>query len=62
MDPLDNPIPEDPFLPNYIPVLPQVPQPMMLGPIPMGVFDLIGEFVFLQQTLYNNQAMNEMIL
>jgi hypothetical protein len=47
MDPLDNPIPEDPFLPDYIPVLPQVPQPMMLGRIPMGVLDPIGEFVFL---------------
>jgi hypothetical protein len=35
---------------------------MMRGPIPMGVFDPIGEFVFLQQTLYNNQAMDEIIL
>jgi hypothetical protein len=54
MDPPDNLVPEDPFLPDYIMVLPQVLQPMMLGPIPMGVFDPIGEFAFLQQTLYNN--------
>jgi hypothetical protein len=54
MDPPDNLVPEDPFLPDYILVLPQVLQPMMLGPIPMGVFDPIGEFAFLQQTLYNN--------
>jgi hypothetical protein len=53
---------EDPFLPYYVPMLPQVLDLMMLGPIPMGVFDQIWEFVFLLQTLYNNQAKNEMIL
>jgi hypothetical protein len=47
MDPPDNPILEESFVPDHILVLPQVPQPMMLGPIPMGVFDLIGELVFL---------------
>jgi hypothetical protein len=58
MDPPNNLAPEDPFLPDYSPMLPQVPEPMMLGLIPMGVFDPIGEFFFLQQTLYKNQAMN----
>jgi hypothetical protein len=62
MDPPDIPAPKDPFLPDYVLVLPQVAEPMMLGPIPIGMFDPIGEFVFLQQSLYNNQAMNEMIL
>jgi hypothetical protein len=62
MDPPDNPIPEVPVVPNHITVVPQMPQPMMLGPIPMGVFDPLGELVFLQQTLFNNQTMNEMFV
>jgi hypothetical protein len=34
----------------------------MLGPVPLGVFDPVGEFMLLRQTFIYNQALNEVIL
>jgi len=55
-------IPMDPPVPADIPVDPPVPDLVMLGPVPLGVFDPVGEFMLLQQTFINNQALNEVIL
>jgi len=41
---------------------PAVPGLFALGPIPLGVFDPVGEFMLLQQTYFNYQALNEVIL
>jgi len=74
MDPEGNPmppgfplvppdVPEDPPAPADNPLVqPAAPDLFMLGPIPLGVFDPVGEFMLLQQTYFNNQALNEVIL
>jgi hypothetical protein len=69
MDPEGNPMPpgfplvppapvdvlEEPPAPADIPLeQPAAPDLFMLGPIPLGVFDPIGEFMLLQQTYFNN--------
>jgi hypothetical protein len=50
-DPQGNPMPPDfPLVlpvPADIPVDPLVPQPVMLGPFPMGQNNLVGEYLFL---------------
>jgi hypothetical protein len=59
--PLD--VPEDLPAPADIPLeQPAAPGLFALGPIPLGVFDPVGEFMLLQQTYFNNQALNEIIL
>jgi hypothetical protein len=40
-------MPRDPPVPADIPMEPPVPDLVMLGPIPMGVFDSAGEFMLL---------------
>jgi hypothetical protein len=74
MDPEGNPmppglplvphdVPEDLPAPADIPLeQPAAPGLFALGPIPLGVFDPVGEFMLLQQTYFNNQALNEVIL
>jgi hypothetical protein len=74
MDPEGNPmppgfplvppdVPEDLPAPADIPLeQPAAPGLFALGPIPLGVFDPVGEFMLLQQTYFNNQALNEIIL
>lgn len=55
-------ITNDPPVPGDIPVGPLVPYLVMLGPILVGVFDPVGEFMLLRQTFINNQALNDVIL
>jgi hypothetical protein len=56
-------VPEDPPAPTDIPLeQPAAPNLFMLRPIPLGMFDPIGEFMLLQHTYINNQALNEVIL
>jgi hypothetical protein len=77
MDPQGNPMPpsfplvppapvdvsEDPPAPSDIPLeQPATPDLFMLGLVPLGVFDPVGEFMLLCQTFINNQALNEVIL
>jgi hypothetical protein len=59
--PLD--VPEDLPAPADIPLeQPAAPGLFALGPIPLGVFDPVGEFMLLQQTYFKYQALNEVIL
>jgi len=65
MDPQGNPMPPDFPLVSPVPAdipHPPVPQPVMLGPFPMGKNNLVGEYLFLEQTLVNNLAMNDLII
>jgi hypothetical protein len=73
MDPKGNPKPpgfplvppdvlEDPLAADNPLEQPTAPDLFMIGPIPLGVFDPIGEFMLLQQTYFSNQALNEVIL
>lgn len=56
-------VPEDPPAPADIPLeQPAAPDLFVLRPIPLGVFDPVGEIMLLQQTYFNNQALNEVIL
>jgi hypothetical protein len=56
-------VPEDPLAPADIPLeQPAAPDLFMLGPVPLGVFDPVGEFMLLRQTFINNQALNEITL
>jgi hypothetical protein len=52
MDPQGNPMRPDfplvPLVPANIPVDPPVPQPVMLGPFPMGQNNPVGEYLFLE--------------
>jgi hypothetical protein len=56
-------VPEDPSALADFPLeQPTAPDLFMLGPIPLGVFEPVGEFMLLHQTFINNQALNEVIL
>jgi len=56
-------VPEDPPAPvDILLEQPVAPDLFMIGPIPLGVFDPVGEFMLLQQTYFNNQVLNEVIL
>jgi hypothetical protein len=55
-------IPGDPPIPADVPVEPPVPDLIMLGPVLVGVFDPVEEFMLLWQTFINNEALNDLIL
>jgi hypothetical protein len=56
-------IPKDPPAPADIPLEKSAALNMfILGPVPLGVFDPVREFMLLRQNFINNQALNEVIL